>query len=303
MTKRAPCMKKRPPLRAVLGLALILCLCGASASADFLRIDGLSMSDTLADGQIVLTTMDTYGTVWHCFPWQSAEEQEQCRREIVGGDPARFDIVVCHYPRRGAVSFVKRVVGLPGDTVELRDGFLYVNGERFDEPYINDEYRTGMGAAFAPTRVPKRGDTVTLRDGVFTAEGEAYGFGFTLLRVTDGSGEWTLRKASDPAGSGMWLWKDGERYLLRAGVWYREFPAEGTSAGEPLETVTERYPGEPSGTVTLIRCAGSPMPDGNYTVAEDCYFLLGDRRNNANDSRTIGALERSRIISQVILPQ
>ena len=67
----------------------------------------------------------------------------------------RFDIVACYYPDRGNTTFIKRVVGLPGDTVELRDGYLVVNGEKYDEPYINDEYRSGPLNTMAVREVPE----------------------------------------------------------------------------------------------------------------------------------------------------
>jgi signal peptidase I len=53
---------------------------------------------------------------------------------------SRGDIVVFDPPETwssgGGVPFIKRIIGLPGDTVELRDGFVYVNGIKLDEPYI-----------------------------------------------------------------------------------------------------------------------------------------------------------------------
>ena len=52
-------------------------------------------------------------------------------------------------------AFVKRVVGLPGDTVELKDGYLYVNGEKYDEPYINDDYRSGPLNTMSARVVPE----------------------------------------------------------------------------------------------------------------------------------------------------
>jgi signal peptidase I len=50
--------------------------------------------------------------------------------------PARGDIVVFKYPLDTRVVFIKRLIGLPGDTVSLRDGQVYVNGVRRNEPYV-----------------------------------------------------------------------------------------------------------------------------------------------------------------------
>jgi signal peptidase I len=52
----------------------------------------------------------------------------------------RGDIVVFHYPLDPAESFIKRVVGLPGDWIRIQDGKVYVNGRRLSEPYILPDY-------------------------------------------------------------------------------------------------------------------------------------------------------------------
>lgn len=71
-------------------------------------------------------------------------------------DLNRGDVVVFERPP-GATGdpnmqdFIKRVVGLPGDELESRDGVVFVNGMRIDEPYLNDP---GTTANLAPTRVP-----------------------------------------------------------------------------------------------------------------------------------------------------
>ena len=62
-------------------------------------------------------------------------------------DPARGDIVVFRTPRRAqeacgvAGTFVKRVIGLPGETVSERKGVVFIGGKKLDEPYVSPERR------------------------------------------------------------------------------------------------------------------------------------------------------------------
>ena len=53
----------------------------------------------------------------------------------------RGDLIVFHYPKNPRESYIKRVVGLPGDKVEMRDGVVYVNSEELNEPYVLPGYR------------------------------------------------------------------------------------------------------------------------------------------------------------------
>ena len=54
---------------------------------------------------------------------------------------ARADVVVFYYPRDPSVSYIKRVIGLSGDRVEIVSGAVIVNGRALDEPYLASEYR------------------------------------------------------------------------------------------------------------------------------------------------------------------
>jgi signal peptidase I len=53
----------------------------------------------------------------------------------------RGDLIVFHYPKDPRESYIKRVVGVPGDSIEIRSGDVYVNAEKLVEPYVLPEYR------------------------------------------------------------------------------------------------------------------------------------------------------------------
>jgi signal peptidase I len=57
--------------------------------------------------------------------------------------PQRFDVVILKLPSQGDELLIKRVVGLPGETVEIRDGQVYINGEPLVESFINGDTRPG----------------------------------------------------------------------------------------------------------------------------------------------------------------
>ncbi len=67
-------------------------------------------------------------------------------------DIRRGDVVVFWYPRDRSKSFIKRVLGVPGDEVEIRDGTVCVNGAKIDEPYLIPEFRDQK--SFQKTTVP-----------------------------------------------------------------------------------------------------------------------------------------------------
>ncbi|MBO4901996.1 MAG: signal peptidase I [Lachnospiraceae bacterium] len=51
-------------------------------------------------------------------------------------DPARGDIVIFKFPDDEKQLFIKRLIGMPGETLEMKDGIVYINGEALDEPYL-----------------------------------------------------------------------------------------------------------------------------------------------------------------------
>lgn len=60
------------------------------------------------------------------------------RFDYIIGDPQRGDIVVFHYPQNPERDFIKRVIGLPGEAVQMKNGLVFINGTPLDEPYVLD---------------------------------------------------------------------------------------------------------------------------------------------------------------------
>lgn len=80
-----------------------------------IRVDGDSMVPTLISGEYVVVNRLSYRL----------------------GNPHRGDIIVFHFPRNPAEEYIKRIIGLPGDVIEVMDGSVYINGQPLDERYLD----------------------------------------------------------------------------------------------------------------------------------------------------------------------
>jgi signal peptidase I len=102
-----------------LSIAVLFCFFLITFVAQAFRVQGTSMEPLLADGERIVVNKFVYRF-----------------RPIERGD-----VVVFWYPRDPSVSFIKRVVALPGDTVEIRSGRLVVNGVTEPESYLRESFR------------------------------------------------------------------------------------------------------------------------------------------------------------------
>jgi signal peptidase I len=75
------------------------------------------------------------------------------------GEPQRGDIIVFQDPRDPTRKLIKRVIGLPGEVVEIRQGYVYINGQQLDEPYTN-----GPGGYTVPSTPIPAGQYYVLGD-------------------------------------------------------------------------------------------------------------------------------------------
>ena len=119
----------------ILALAVVLVI--RTFIFEPIRVDGSSMADTLQDGELTFVL----------------------KAEYLFKDPDRFDVVICHYPnRRDAnnplgietkTNFVKRVIGLPGETLAIQGNTVYINGQTLEEPFLTPE-RNAVNLSLGP---------------------------------------------------------------------------------------------------------------------------------------------------------
>ena len=122
-----------------LGSAVVIALVIRTFLFEPIRVDGESMCDTLQNNEIMFVT----------------------KPEYLFGQPQRGDVVICKYPGR-TENFVKRLMAVPGDTIEVRENVVYVNGQQLDETYLTPS-RNVNGFSMAP---------MTLTDGQYFVMGD-----------------------------------------------------------------------------------------------------------------------------------
>jgi len=105
-------------------MAMVIALFIRTLAFEPFNIPSSSMVPSLLIGDYLFVSKFAYGygstgTFWNAAPFAG---------RIFGGTPERGDVVVFKLPRDNSTDYIKRLIGLPGDTVQMRQGILYING-------------------------------------------------------------------------------------------------------------------------------------------------------------------------------
>ena len=110
------------------------------------KVDGSSMDPTLEHGQFLMVNKLVYfqldmDRLSRIVPFWRVD---QSLNRFPIHPPQRREVIVFHFPRDTSKDFVKRVIGLPGEKVELRDGSVFINDRLLQESYITTPYDSTM---------------------------------------------------------------------------------------------------------------------------------------------------------------
>ena len=148
-----------------------------------------SMENTLLVGDYLFVSKFAYGYSNHSLPWSP----DLFKGRVWSAPPERGDVVVFRLPVRPWEDYIKRVVGLPGDRVQMIDGVLHINGEPCKMERVEDY----VAPQWPGNRVPQQMHLDVVVDDLDTAEAGVLALGATKADEQPGT---TFRVFLDLAG-------------------------------------------------------------------------------------------------------
>lgn len=133
----------RETVKALL-LALVVALTFRTCAFEPFHIPSGSMKSNLVIGDYLFVSKFSYGYSRFSLPWYLKLLPFHGR--LMGAAPKRGDIIVFHPPQLSLMSepYIKRLIGLPGDRIQVKDTVLYINGKPVQKDYVDDWQDEGV---------------------------------------------------------------------------------------------------------------------------------------------------------------
>ena len=267
-------------LLVALGIALVI---RALVIYPF-RIPTGSMENSLLVGDFLLANKFVYGIRtpdWIGIPYTKIGFSIPFIRTPGFRKPQRGDVVIFKYPRDETLNYIKRCIAVSGDTVEIKNKEVFVNGEKFPDPpkskYIDhriypesyNEYTifppdAGNRDNYGPIRVPVPGDTFQ-----FTDSNKHLWFERLQIILYEGH-KITLSHGGEEIRLTV---KNQNRWSTAIGAY-------------PIESFI---------------VDGQSLSNYVYTVQHRHYFMMGDNRDNSLDSRYWGFLPERNVVGEGLI--
>jgi signal peptidase I len=234
--------------------------------------------------------------------------------EVPVADLQRGDVILFAPDKER--QYLKRLIGLPGDTVEIRNGKVYINGEVLDEPYIKEPARSDM-----PARTVEADRYFVLGDNRNNSS-DSRGFGAIPSESILGR---VKEPASTPAPRTFLMQQVSMLPTIKEGelLSIEEIPVSQLQRGDIIVfqdprdqniPFVKRLIGLPGETVEIregkVSIDGKPLDEPYImepakgkspliTLKSGEYYVLGDNRNNSADSRQFGPIRGESILGRI----
>ena len=217
----------------------------------------------------------------------------------------RGDVVVFEYPRDIVYKYVKRCIGLPGDTISIQDREVYVNGNvsvlpdggqflmdtYMSSDIIDDEIFLGVSGnkdQYPEIAIPKKGDIFTLDESM------NWKFLLPIILYEGNSVELIYQEQK------FNFTNDSPRDIFRRtgdrSVFKDYVPTEGATLINPWSPMFKKE------YIKYLYINGKPITDiDSYIVKQDYFWMMGDNRDNSEDSRYWGFVPESHILGQPVI--